>query len=42
MTKLDKGGLIILIEEAYGNELELGGTYEGYTNMSQGMKMYFL
>ena len=29
------------VEESYGNELNLGGPYEGYKNISWGMEMYF-
>ena len=27
------------VEEAYGKKFDLGGPFEGYKNMSQGMEM---
>ena len=30
------------LQEAYGRELDLGGPYECYKNILQGMRMYFL
>ena len=29
------------LKEAYGKELDLGGHYDGYKNMSRGMEMNF-